>query len=83
MNIINRGMTLLLNISPSLKILQLLRQPQHINSMAQSLAQLYTHIVFSTKKHFPFIKSEVETELYAYIGGTIKKIGGIKVFAGI
>lgn len=45
--------------------------------MAQSLAQLYTHIVFSTKKHFPFIKPEIETELYAYIGGTIKRIGGI------
>ena len=45
--------------------------------MAQSLAQLYTHIVFSTKKHFPFIKPEIEEELYAYIGGTIKKIGGI------
>ncbi|MEA1897884.1 MAG: IS200/IS605 family transposase [Bacteroidota bacterium] len=45
--------------------------------MAQSLAQLYTHIVFSTKNHFPFIKSEIEIELYAYIGGTIKRIGGI------
>ncbi|MEA1896232.1 MAG: IS200/IS605 family transposase [Bacteroidota bacterium] len=45
--------------------------------MAQSLSQLYTHVVFSTKKHFPFIKSEIEAELYAYIGGTIKKIGGI------
>ena len=45
--------------------------------MAQSLAQLYTHIIFSTKNHFPFIKSEIEAELYAYIGGTIKKIGGI------
>ena len=45
--------------------------------MAQSLSQLYTHIVFSTKKHFPFIKSVIEAELYAYMGGTIKGIGGI------
>ncbi len=45
--------------------------------MAQSLAQLYTHIVFSTKKHFPFIKPVIEAELFAYMGGTIKGIGGI------
>jgi len=45
--------------------------------MAQSLSQLYTHIVFSTKNHVPFIKPVIETELFAYIGGTIKAIGGI------
>jgi REP element-mobilizing transposase RayT len=45
--------------------------------MSQSLSQLYTHIVFSTKKHFPFIKPVIEAELYAYMGGTIKRIGGI------
>jgi len=45
--------------------------------MAQSLSQLYTHIVFSTKKHFPFIKPVIEPELYAYMGSTIKRIGGI------
>ena len=45
--------------------------------MAQSLSQLYTHIVFSTKNHVPFIKSVIEAELFAYIGGTIKAIGGI------
>jgi len=45
--------------------------------MAQSLSQLYTHIVFSTKNHYPFIKPVIEKELYAYIGGTIKKSGGI------
>jgi len=45
--------------------------------MAQSLSQLYTHIVFSTKKHFPFIKPVIEPELYAYLGSTIKRIGGI------
>ena len=45
--------------------------------MAQSLSKVYLHIVFSTKKRFPFIKPEIEDELYAYIGGTIKKLGGI------
>jgi len=45
--------------------------------MAQSLSKVYLHIVFSTKKRFPFIKPEIEDELYAYMGGTIKKLGGI------
>ena len=45
--------------------------------MAQSLAQLYTHIIFSTKNHHPFIKSNVEKELFAYMGGVIKNMGGI------
>ena len=45
--------------------------------MAQSLSQLYTHIVFSTKNLVLFIKPGIEAELYAYIGGTINAIGGI------
>ena len=45
--------------------------------MAQSLSQLYVHIVFSTKKRFPFIKQEVEKELFAYMGGVIKNNEGI------
>lgn len=45
--------------------------------MAQSLSQIYTHIVFSTKRHHPFIKSDIEVELFAYIGATIKRLGGM------
>ncbi len=45
--------------------------------MAQSLSQLFVHIIFSTKKHFPFIKPEIEGELFAYMGSTIKRLGGI------
>ena len=45
--------------------------------MAQSLSQLYIHIVFSTKKRFPFIRPEIEKELFAYMGGIIKNNGGI------
>ncbi len=33
--------------------------------------------LFSTKNHSPFIKSNVENELFAYIGGVIKDNGGI------
>ncbi len=45
--------------------------------MPQSLTQLYVHIVFSTKYRYPFIKPEIEPELFAYIGGDIKRMKGI------
>jgi REP element-mobilizing transposase RayT len=52
--------------------------------MAQSLAKIYLHIIFSTKNHQKFIKPEIEIELYKYIAGILKnfdctaiKIGGM------
>jgi REP element-mobilizing transposase RayT len=52
--------------------------------MPQSLAQLYLHIVFSTKNHVPFIKHSIRKELFDYIGGILNniechpiKIGGV------
>ncbi len=47
--------------------------------MPQSLAQLYTHIIFSTKNHVPYIGNDVELELHAYIGDTIKRLGGFPI----
>jgi len=44
--------------------------------MSQSLAQIYIHIVFSTKYRKPLIQPEIEEELYAYIGGIIKSLKG-------
>ena len=45
--------------------------------MAQSLARIYIHIVFSTKERRPFIEPEIEPEFYAYIAGAIKKMDGL------
>lgn len=45
--------------------------------MSQSLAQIYTHIVFSTKERYPYIEPDVEPELFAYIGGAIKECKGV------
>ena len=45
--------------------------------MAQSLSQLYVHIVFSTKERYPFIQTDIESELYAYMAGAIKHMNGI------
>jgi putative transposase len=40
--------------------------------MSQSFVQFYTHIVFHTKNNKPLIKSEIENELYSYMGGILK-----------
>jgi len=37
--------------------------------MAQSLNQMYLHLVFSTKKRIPWINPAVESHLYKYIKG--------------
>lgn len=44
--------------------------------MPQSLSQVYLHSVWSTKNRIPFIRPQIEDELYTYIGGTIKNLGG-------
>lgn len=44
--------------------------------MAQSLAKVYVHIVFSTKNRHPFLlDNAVRTEMHAYLGGTCNKLG--------
>jgi REP element-mobilizing transposase RayT len=42
--------------------------------MPQSLAQIYLHIIFSTKHRRPLIGSDVKEELYKYIGGICKDL---------
>ena len=54
--------------------------------MPQSLSHLYVHLVFSTKKHQPFIDDQIAPELYAYIAKILydecsspaKIIGGVE-----
>lgn len=52
--------------------------------MPQSLANVLIHIVFSTKNRAPFIKPEIEGELYPYLSTACRtmkcpahKVGGI------
>ena len=37
--------------------------------MSQSLAKIYTHLVFSTKNREPVLHKKVQPELYSYMGG--------------
>ena len=41
--------------------------------MAQTLVKMYIHIVFSTKGRRELILSEIEQELFAYIGGVLRQ----------
>jgi REP-associated tyrosine transposase len=42
--------------------------------MPQSLAKNYLHISFSTKNRDKFIDSEIEIELFSYLGGICKNL---------
>jgi putative transposase len=42
--------------------------------MPQSLAQIYVHLVFSTKDRLPCISAEVQPRLHAYLAGTLNAI---------
>jgi putative transposase len=42
--------------------------------MPQSLAQIYIHLVFSTKERTPMIAAEHESRLFAYLAGTCNAI---------
>jgi len=47
--------------------------------MSDSYTNLLYHIVFSTKERRPLITPEYEMRLYDYVGGTIRKVGGISL----
>lgn len=50
--------------------------------MPQSFDQLYVHLIFSTKHREHLISADIQSELYAYIGGVIKNIGCIPIQIG-
>jgi REP element-mobilizing transposase RayT len=43
--------------------------------MPQSLAQIYLHLVFSTKNREPFLKDpDLRAQMYAYLGGVCRNL---------
>ena len=50
--------------------------------VAQTVFSAYFHIVFSTKNRFAFLTPEIETELYAYIGGILRSFDARLIAAG-
>ena len=42
--------------------------------MAQSLARLWTHLIFSTKNRFPFLNDEkLKTDMHAYLAKVLRQ----------
>lgn len=51
--------------------------------MPQSLAQLYTHLIFSTKNREPWLIPEVRSELSAYFGGILRQLQSPVIAVGM
>ena len=53
--------------------------------MAQSLSHILIHVIFSTKDRTPFIKSDIKSQLHAYLASTCRnlkcecfRVGGVE-----
>jgi REP element-mobilizing transposase RayT len=44
--------------------------------MAQSLSKVLLHLVFSTKRRRPSIPQDLAADLYAYLAGAVRALGG-------
>lgn len=51
--------------------------------MAQSLAQIYIHLIFSVKDRVPVLQPEIRPDLISYFGGICEKIDSPLICAGI
>jgi REP-associated tyrosine transposase len=50
--------------------------------MAGTYTNLLYHLVFSTKGRYPLITTELQSDLYAYMGGIIRGEGGVLLEIG-
>ena len=44
--------------------------------MAQTLHRILVHVVFSTKDRGPLLKEPIRPQLFAYLGGIVRSLGG-------
>jgi Transposase IS200 like len=51
--------------------------------MAQSLANVLLHVIWSTKNREPWINDEVRPRFHGYIGGVFEKLGMSVVCAAL
>ncbi|MGH9521239.1 MAG: IS200/IS605 family transposase [Terriglobales bacterium] len=54
----------------------MIASPPEGDIMAHSFTDLLTHTIFSTKMRAPLISDEIRGEVFAYLGGIVKHIGG-------
>ncbi len=44
--------------------------------MAHTYTNVVIHALFSTKNRYPWLSAEVREEVFAYLGGSVNKLGG-------
>ena len=44
--------------------------------MSQTCGNIVVHLIFSTKQRAPLITPEIRTDLFAYLGGIVRKMDG-------
>ena len=50
--------------------------------MPQSFAQLYAHLIFSTKNRRPFLDDEIRPRVHGYLATVIRNLDSLLVVAG-
>ncbi len=50
--------------------------------MPQSLARMVVHLIFSTKNRAPDITESIRSDLHAYLGGTLSRLGCVVIQIG-
>lgn len=50
--------------------------------MPQSLSQLYSHLIFSTKDRFPFLKDDIRERVHGCLATTLRDMGSPFVVVG-
>jgi len=50
--------------------------------MPSTHLSLHYHLVFGTKDRHPFLTEEVRNRIHAYLGGTVRGLGGVAISVG-
>ena len=50
--------------------------------MAHSLASVHIHFIFSTKNRLPHLKGKLQSDMFSYLGGIVRELGGKPVIIG-
>ena len=50
--------------------------------MAHTFTNFLTHLIFSTKDRLPSIRPEIRDDLWAYLGGIVRELGGTAAIIG-
>ena len=50
--------------------------------MGHSLASVHIHFIFSTKNRMPYLKDVLQANMFAYLGGIVRELGGKPVIVG-